>query len=74
MNELDKFIKEINLIFTNTIQSIDFCRVGFDLEDQKINYENTINMYKLVSSFNKLYLPFKKEYDDLEKLVDMLSK
>ena len=68
MNELDKFIKEINLVFTNTIQAIDFCRVDFDLEKQKVNYENAINMYKLVSSFNKLYLSFKKEYNDLEKL------
>lgn len=54
MNELDRFIKEINLVFTNTIQAIDFCRVGFDLEKRKVNYENAINMYKLVSSFNKL--------------------
>ena len=68
MNELDKFIKEINLVFTNTIQAIDFCRVGFDLEKEKVNYENAINLYKLVSSFNKLYLSFKKKYDDLEKL------
>ena len=68
MNELDRFIKEINLVFTNTIQAIDFCRVDFDLETQKVNYENAINIYKLVSSFNKLYKSFKKEYDSLEKL------
>ncbi len=68
MNELDRFIKDVNLVFTNTINRIDFCRVDFDINSQKINYENTINLYKLVSSFNKLYISFKKKYDSLNKL------
>ena len=68
MNELDRFIKDVNLVFTNTISRIDFCRVDFDISSQEINYDNTINLYKLVSSFNRLYMSFKKKYDSLNKL------
>lgn len=68
MEELDRFIKELNLVFTNTIDRIEFCRVGFDINTENVNYENTTNLYNLVSSFNKLYLKFKKDYETLQKL------
>ena len=43
MNNIDKFIKEMSLIFTNTLTSDDFCYIGFDLDEQKINYDDSIS-------------------------------
>lgn len=68
MEKLDKYIKECNLVFTDTIDRLDFCRVGFDIDKIKVDYVDSINLLHLVSSFNKLYLSFKKEYDELDKL------
>ena len=68
MEKLDKYIKECNLVFTDTIDRLDFCRVDFDIDKIKIDYIDSINLLHLVSSFNKLYLSFKKEYDELDKL------
>lgn len=68
MNKLDEFIKEVNLAFTETIKREDFCRIGFDIDKIEVDYNNTISLYNLVSSFNKLYLEFKKEYETLDKL------
>ena len=68
MEKLDKYIKECNLVFTDTIGRMDFCRVGFDVDKTEVNYDDSINLWQFVSSFNKLYLSFKKEYDELEKL------
>lgn len=68
MNELELFIKRINLFFTNTVSINDVSKVpGIDYENTDINYENTISLYNLVKSFNELYLKFKKEYDNIEK-------
>lgn len=68
MNDLDNFIKEINLVFTNTIDKYEFCRVGFNIDDVNVNYDGSISLYELVSSFNKLYLNFKKDYEQLDKI------
>ena len=68
MKKLDKYIKECNLVFTDTIDRLDFCRVDFDIDKIKVDYVDSINLLHLVSSFNKLYLSFKKEYDELDKL------
>jgi len=68
MEKLDKYIKECNLVFTDTIDRLDFCRADFDIDKTEVKYVDSINLMHLVSSFNKLYLAFKKEYDELEKL------
>lgn len=68
MNKLDEFIKEVNLAFTETIKREDFCRTGFDIDKIEVDYDNTISLYNLVNSFNKLYLSFKKEYETLGEL------
>ncbi len=65
MNELDKFIKEMNLVFTNTLTSDDFCVVGFDLDKQEVNYDNSISLYELINKFNTVYQKFKTEYNNL---------
>lgn len=68
MSEIDKFIKEMNLVFTNTLTRYDFCQVGFNLNKTTINYDNTISLYCLVYKLNKLYQKFKIEYEKLDKL------
>ena len=68
MKELDNYMKECNLVFTDTINRLDFCRVDFDIDKVEVNYDDSISLLHLVSSFNKLYLSFKKEYEELEKL------
>ena len=53
MNELELFIKRISLFFTNTVSINDIGKIpGIDYENTNINYENTINLYNLVKSFN----------------------
>ena len=66
MKELDVFIKKCNLIFTKPNQS----RLPHDysLDFDKSNCDVSISLLHLVSSFNKLYVSFKKEYEELEKL------
>lgn len=69
MSDLEKYIKECNLIFTNTLTMSDFCLVNFPgIENVKVNSEDCLTLFDLVSSFNKLYIRFKKECDKLEKL------
>lgn len=70
MKDLKYLQKELNAIFTNTLNKRDFCALDFDIAKVAINYENTISLYKLASSFNELYLKFKKEYDQLDKLYE----
>ena len=68
MQNIKKNIKECNLIFTDTITRLDFCRSDFDLDKIEVKYNNSINLYELASSFNKLYTSFEKEYQSLTKL------
>ena len=66
--ELDEYIKKCNLVFTNTIDRKDFCNADFDANKAVVNYDESISLMNLVSSFNKLYTLFKKEYKELVKL------
>ena len=68
MSELDKYLKECNLVFTDTIDRYTFAMIGFDFDKTNVNYDGSVSLFDLVSSFNKLYLLFKKEYDALPKL------
>ena len=67
MEELEKCIKRWNLVFTKTCDRLDFCIVGFDINNQKVNYEKSISLYDLIVSFNKLYTEFENEYKELQK-------
>ena len=68
MKKLDKFLKECNLVFTNTINKFDFARCDFDVLKVEINYDDCMSLFELVASFNNLYQMFRKEYVELEKL------
>lgn len=65
--DLEELIKTLNLVYTDTIKSKDFCRVDFDINKTEVNYDNSISFYDLIYAFNKLYNSFKKKYDALEK-------
>ena len=69
MDELEKYIKKCNLIFTGTLKRKDFCMSSFPgVENVKVNNENSISILNFISSFNKLYVAFQKEYETLEKI------
>ena len=68
MKKIDEYIKKCNLVLTDTIKVEDFCTTDFNINNIEVNYENCINLLYLVYTFNKLYLSFKKEYDELKKL------
>ena len=68
MKDIKEYLKSCNLVFTDTIDRYAFAIVGFDINKQEVNYDSSISFLDLVSSFNKLYLSFIKEYDALPKL------
>lgn len=68
MQNIDELLKEYNLIFTGTKDRGDFCKINFNIDKEEVNYDNCISLFDLVSSFNKLYTMFKKEYEELKKL------
>ena len=55
MNELDKYIKTCNLVFTDTLDRLAFCAIDFDFDKATVNYDGSISLLNIVSSFNKLY-------------------
>lgn len=65
---LNESIKLFNLMFTDTIDRYHFCRVGFNLNNQIVKYDNCISLNDIKESFRITYNAFKKEYDELEKL------
>lgn len=66
MEKLEQYIKEYNLVFTETIKEAKFWKVDIDKVD--VDYTNSVSFFHFVSSFNKLYLSFKEEYEQLENL------
>lgn len=62
--DLEKYVKVLNAIFTNT----DLIWTNENDQKININYDDSINLFNLVSSFNELYQSFKKEYAKLTKL------
>lgn len=68
MEELNRCIKKWNLVFTDTLTSRDFCRVGFDLNREEVDYSDSMSLFNFIASFNKLYVLFKEDYDQLEKM------
>ena len=74
--DFEKYTKILNTVFTDTYKKLE--PSGTNLDERKINYEDSISLSNLISSFNELYKSFKKEYAELEKLplgksVEVLS-
>ena len=69
MSDLEKIVKECILILTNTLSENDFYCVDFaGVENIQLNIQDSTKLIDLIESFNKLYISFKKEYDNLEKI------
>ena len=63
MTELNNWINKINLLFTNTCDREEL----FAGTNKEVNKEDSISLYDLISAFNKMYVSFKREYDELDK-------
>lgn len=68
MEKLFAYLKKTNLLFTDTIDREEFFDEKLVLDNENIDTTNSISLYNLLASFNKLYLLFKKEYTQLENL------
>lgn len=68
MEELDRYIKECNLVFTDTIDRLDFCIKGFDVSKVEPDFSNSISLLDIVSFFNREYQLFRNEYEKIEKI------
>jgi len=65
---LERFIYEFNLASTMVVKdNVEWAYVLNNNIDKKIDYDNSISFYHLVDFFNKLYLKFKKDYEQLDK-------
>ena len=69
-DKIDEYIKWCNLDLTNPDEDYDDESFANDVQ---INYDNCVSLFSLASSFNSLYISFKKELDRLPKL-DIGSK
>ena len=75
MDELEALIKELNLVFTGTMDKYEFASPNFNLKEKLVEYKNCISLYKLISDFNKQYNAFLEDYHklDLLKKYEMAS-
>jgi len=62
---LENFIYRFNLVTTLTKKRGE---INSNFKNNEIDFSNSTNFYHLVESFNKLYLLFKKDYENLSKL------
>ena len=68
MDKINSWFKRVNLLLTNTCSKDDFKEKGFDINSIEVTTDNSISLYDLLASFNKMYLAFQKEYRSLKKL------
>ncbi len=74
--DFERYIKFLNTVFTDDIKRKDLEELNPIVKE--VNYDDSISLFNLVSSFNELYKSFKKEYAELDKLplgksVEVLS-
>lgn len=68
--DLEAFIYKYNLVSTLTITDIiELCHVLNKKENRAIDYSNSINLYHLVTTFNKLSNYFQKDYQTLNPIT-----
>lgn len=68
MNDLEIFKKIINLNLTDTIKREESARIGFNLQNYEVNYDNTVSLWNLINIFNEVYLKYKEDYLKLDKM------
>lgn len=64
--DFERYTKILNAVFTDTYTRLELLEINLD--EKEVNYEDSISLFNLISSFNELYKSFKKEYAELEKL------
>ena len=69
MDMIKRFIYEFNLVSTDTVgDRYEWANILNNNIDMEIDYKNSISLYHLVDSFNKLYLRFKEDQCGLTNL------
>lgn len=66
--DFEKFVKEYNLVTTDVLSVYDSCKVGFNIDNYNVNYEESVSLIELVQKFNELYNRFKKKIGKIEKI------
>lgn len=64
--ELEKFIKDYNLITTLSATGEDMCSSKY--ENLEVNIDNSISLYSIIENFNHEYNKFNKDLKKLQKL------
>ena len=68
MKNIDKYIKELNLAYTNTVKEQDFLAVDRNVLDEEVEYKYSISLGYYINMFNSLYNAFRKDYESIEHL------
>ena len=68
MSNINDYIRELNLVYTDSATDRDFLAIDKDMSEVEINYKNSISLSNYISMFNDLYKSFREEYDSLESL------
>lgn len=68
MSNINEYIRELNLVYTDSATYRDFLAIDKDMSEVEINYKNSISLGNYISMFNDLYKSFREEYDSLKSL------
>lgn len=69
MEDLKDYMHLFNLSSTLTVKDdIELWTAGVKPLEKEVNYSNCIDLYSVIHSFNKLYVLFKRDYDNLSRL------
>lgn len=73
--DLSTFIYDFNLVTTLTVKDIyEICSAINNGRKTKINYQNCISLYDLVEIFNKSYMKYMEDKDNLKNILSQLGK
>lgn len=73
--DLSTFIYDFNLVTTLTVRDIyESCSAINNGRKIKINYQNCISLYGLVEIFNKSYMKYIEDKDNLKNILSQLGK
>lgn len=68
-NKIKRWTKELSLGFTKSISMKEYHENINNIDNIDVkNMEESISIYNLINSFNKLYISFKHDLDKLEKM------
>ena len=68
MTALEKYIKGLNLCFTDTIEADEYYLRGDQIYELMVDYSNALPVSRYIELFNGLYVKFRKDLECLEQL------